>query len=380
MAVQVGETAGSNFIFTITLLLETGLRPTLNPWLPSMKRHPKTSPLARFRPELPTLTPTSTSPLATIVYDARCDVSSASIISPINLQLSLGSTFLAVNGMCGFKHRSPGLECFLLDKGDDESTGFVESKFVLPGLAHIAVHLATDESRKLVFVGDKYRVKSYKWAAPDGTYHDEPFPTHTLDSGGSSGPIAILPNGTLIRASTGGADVWTLDSLPTHGSKGRKIIGQKMDDYDLDTWRDDSEDIELSTGTPSSSRINFVDQLTLSPSVWQPLIESPSTVLCGDSGGRYGCTSVDMEHGGKTVARYIGHGGYPTDFSVSAGDPRVFLTACNDGFARLYDVRQALPASTFDACGEAAFCEAAVLAHLDGIPSACNCLLVIPRC
>lgn len=66
---------------------------------------------------------------------------------------------------------------------------------------------------------------------------------------------------------------------------------------------------------------------------------------------------------------YLGHGATVSDFSVSSGDPQVFLTACHDGFARMFDVRRSLPVLTFDACGQSEFCDTAALAHVDGIPS-----------
>lgn len=274
----------------------------------------------------------------------------------------------------GWKNRSPALECFLLDKDDDERRGFMTSSYLVPGLADVAYHMAVDESRRLVFVGDESRVKSYAWMNPDGTYYDDLLPVHTLDTDRSSGPITILPNGAIVRAGKGGADVWATNGLPTHGDVGDEIIGEEMDLDDFDTMHDDTEDIELSTGAPPTSRIAFVDQPNLKPSIWQPLIESPSTVLCVEYARdtqNYDCVAIDLEAGGKTATRYLGHGATVADFSVSATDPRMFLTACHDGFARLYDVRQALPALTFDSSGQSEFCDAVVLAHPDGIPSQC---------
>ncbi|CAE6430443.1 unnamed protein product [Rhizoctonia solani] len=227
-----------------------------DPWHSSMKRHPKSTLLARFRPDLPRLTATPSTPAAAMVYDARC----------------------------------------------------------------------------------------------------------------SDGPIAVLPNGRVVRAGVGGVASWNIGELETHGYDG-EIIGDEIDPEQ--TSRDDPSAIELSSGSPRNSFIRFIDHPNLTPTVWEPLPGNPSTLLCAEYFDliKYGCVSIDLEHGGKTTARYLGHGGAVSDFSVSAADPRMFLTACHDGYARLFDVRQPLPVITLDACGADAFCEAIVLAHPDGIPT-----------
>ncbi|KAH9944868.1 transmembrane amino acid transporter protein-domain-containing protein [Amylocystis lapponica] len=74
-----------------------------------------------------------------------------------------------------------------------------------------------------------------------------------------------------------------------------------------------------------------------------------------------------MEHGGRTVARYLGHGGDVDEFSTSAGDANVFATAASDGFVRLYDVRKPLPVVTLDSGRQAERAMAWCLC----IPTAC---------
>ncbi|KAG9127563.1 hypothetical protein FRC07_012193 [Ceratobasidium sp. 392] len=83
----------------------------------------------------------------------------------------------------------------------------------------------------------------------------------------------------------------------------------------------------------------------------------------------YDCITINLEHQGSLVSRYIGHGGAVADLSVSAADPQVFLTACSDGFVRLFDIRTPLPVLTFDACQQNEACDAAVFTHPDGIPT-----------
>lgn len=69
----------------------------------------------------------------------------------------------------------------------------------------------------------------------DGTHYKKPLPTHTLDSNPFSGPIAVLPSGTLVRAGKGRASVWNISGLETHGESGEEIIGEELDFEDLDS-------------------------------------------------------------------------------------------------------------------------------------------------
>lgn len=59
-----------------------------------------------------------------------------------------------------------------------------------------------------------------------------------------------------------------------------------------------------------------------------------------------------------------------TCYSTSESNLNVFFTACNDGYARLYDLRHPLPALTLNAGKLGEFCNDALLCHPDGIPSA----------
>ena len=47
----------------------------------------------------------------------------------------------------------------------------------------------------------------------------------------------------------------------------------------------------------------------------------------------------------------------------------MFVTACSDGYARLFDVRRPLPVLTFDTGMQREACADVVLVHPDGIPS-----------
>jgi hypothetical protein len=291
------------------------------------------------------------------------------------MSISSGYTCLAVSTAGGWKNRSPGLSYFLLgvDEGD-----FVKGRHVKVALSDIAYDSATDENRKLIFVADNNRIKSYAWGSMDSEkFYRKALPTHTLSSGSWSGPLALLPNGHLIRAGKGSVAFWDLSSVRSHGPSGIDHIGKEVSTED--TWRDDPEDIETSSGSKRTGIIKFAEQ-ELSPQIWHPHSSMPSAMLCGlgslaSENHSCSCVVVDLEHGGKTASRYIGHGGWICDFSTAGpgdgeGDRNVFVTACTDGYARLYDIRHPLPALTLDVGNLSDACSAVALAYPNGVPSA----------
>ncbi|KAG9105081.1 hypothetical protein FRC07_009652 [Ceratobasidium sp. 392] len=328
---------------------------TSDAWKDNMKKHPKSSPFARPRPNIPTLTPTVANPMAMSVYDARCEITSEQISSPTKLCLSQGNLCLALSAASEWQNRSPAFYYYLLDQ-IDETTGFPNQHFEEPELASVALHIALDESRRLILMAKKYK--------------DGALPTHTLDCSRANGPIAVLPNGTIVRAGSGRFAVWDIDSLETHGEDGEGVIGEESKDILKNTMRDDPEDIEVWSSSPNTSIIQFAGQPNLCVAGWVSLVQAPSTMICHSD--NYDCDTVDLEHNGSLVSCYIGHGGTVKDLSVSTTDPQVFLTACGDGFARLFDIRTPLSILTFDACQQNEPCYAAVLAHPDGIPSTGN--------
>lgn len=343
----------------------SGLPKPAAPWSTTKRPHPKSTRLSRFR-DFTAWTPDSSTPIAMAVYEARCEITSLDINAPVQMTLSSGGSCLAVTGTGGWKQRSPMLSYFLLNKNDEP-----ESHFLQPGLADIAYHSTIDEQRKLILVADSSRIKSYAWGALNGGENfEDPLPTHTMDTNKFEGPLVMLSNDRLIRAGRGSAGVWNIDTLPTHGPTGRARVGSKIKNSELeDTWRDDPESIERSRGVPATTTLTFEDS-TLSPGTWHPHPSSQGVMLCtGDLLQQMSCLALDLEHGGKILTRYLGHGGDIEDFSTSTADSNVFATAASDSFARLFDIRQPLPVMTFNAQNRDGACSAVQLAHPDGIPS-----------
>lgn len=354
----------------------SGIRPVPNalkaiePWDPVLQPHTKSTRLARFRPGVIT-SYAAPAPLAQVVYQARCEVTDTSIVSPSRMLISPDQSCLAILGAGGWKNRDPYLHCILLNDADHMK----KAKCFPPKLAELAYTMVLDDERKLIFVADADRVKSYFWGAdPDPQAErfprDDLPPVHTLDSDECDGWITLLPNGRIVRAGSGKAFVWTIDDLEQHGPETRRIgEGQyNVEDSSRDNY--DGTLIETSMGSPHHAIITFADP-TFHPAVWYR--HAPTgNMLCGTNGqkdGRYACVALDLEHGGKIVSRYLGHGGDVEDISTSEGDAHIFATAGADGYARLYDVRQPLPVLTFAHGHQMEYCPAVVLVHPDGVPS-----------
>ncbi|KAH7332735.1 hypothetical protein B0J17DRAFT_771518 [Rhizoctonia solani] len=319
-------------------------------------RHRQSSPLARFRPDLPTLTSTSIQPLSKSVQNALCEISSLQVPSaPYGQRIDL------------IKLRvSP--RYYLLDKDIPQPFALPKDRYFQASLAEVTKHIAMDEARKLILIGDKTRVKSFAWGSSKRTFK-QALPTHTLDSKRFEGPILTLPNGTILRAGRAAAAVWVMDQLDTHGPKGDSLIGSELDIDEYDEELDMSPDTDTSSGTPRASHIFFSDEPTFEPNLWERLLNS-STVICAEdysnSEGRRSCLAIDFKHNGKTVTVFKGHQDTVADFSTSAANPRVFLTACHDGYARFYDMRRPYPVMEFKA-GHKYDCKSVALSHPDGI-------------
>ena len=288
------------------------------------------------------------------------------------MAISSNGTCLALTGSGGWKNRDPVLRFYTLPVGNDgDDDVFSTEKSITPSLSGLASALALDEDRKLIFVADRFRIKSYSWEAREKVKRGSA--VHTLRSANFEGPVTTLPNGRLIRFGKGSAAIWNLDEMDTH--TGKEIIGETF--IVTDSWREESE-IEKSAGNLPTTTITFADPEL---SIGALHLHKPSNLfLCGneeirwdsgdeEEGGSYSCFQLDIENGGKIVKRFLGHGGTVTNISTSAGDPNTFLTSCTDGCVRLYDTRLTLPTFTLDVGSQAEACNAALLIHPDGIPS-----------
>ncbi|THU82419.1 hypothetical protein K435DRAFT_691509 [Dendrothele bispora CBS 962.96] len=356
------------------------------PWNDLTAPFPNSTPLARFYENLPGLSYTSTTPNAKSILQASCEVTFDFIANPLGMAISSGGSILAMTGMSGWKERSPSLSYGWL-AGDNQDYLAVHSAKV--GLNNVAHQIETDEQRKLVFIADEDRIKSYDWSSLEEEQevsinrarrkrkaNQDLLPKHTMDSEGFSGPLLMLPNGRLARAGEGEVAVWGLDGLQTHGPRGTDIIGEVEDDEEEDPWgRDDYEDVENSSGSRLDQVIRFAFDPTLKLNTWNLHPNNPSMVLCGQNSMRtrkYGMVMVDLEAGGKEVVRVLGHGAtvtkITTGVSLEQGQGgHVFCTGCTDGMARIYDVRQRLPVLTVEGDSGEGACTA-ILAYPDGIP------------
>ena len=358
------------------------------PWTQSHPPHPKSTRLSRFRDDvIPSAT--DATPFARTIYQARCEVTSDTIACPVTSAIASDSSVLAIAGQGGWKHRDPVLSLYLLDEGTANPDAGADSdgartyqkplwRFmsVEPGLSEVAYQFAMDTPHKLALVADSYRIKTFYWGRANEVQFKGWAPArgnnvHTLDSDRYSGPVAVLPDGRIVRAGKGGFALWNVEEHATH--RGGKRVGRGRFSTE-DSLRDnDLDEIERSVGSAPTTTVKFAaGDEAFAPATWH-LHEPSGRMLVGENGREshaYGCYMIDLGEGGRKVTRFLGHGGNAIEgFSTSVGDANVFATACADGYARLYDIRHPLPVLTIDAGKRGEFCTSVQFVHPDGIPS-----------
>ncbi|KAG6917861.1 hypothetical protein DXG01_000766 [Tephrocybe rancida] len=328
--------------------------------------------IAPFERALPSdciITPTQSTPTATFIYQARCEITTDPIGVPLRARISSGGSCLAVNTAGGWKYRDAILNYLPLDNASENSKS-LKARWFNARLNKPAPFIALNESRKLLFAADDERIKSFAWATPNGDLHEVALPVHTMNSKLFQGPLAILQNRHLIRAGKGSVGCWNLDSVETHGSTGDDIVGKYLEPCNDDCCEEENS-TEPSGGSKPSGQVKFADP-TLSPTVWQAHPTAAGSMICGfdwEQSHSFSCYVVDLWHGGSIVSRFLGHGDGVLEISTNSADPQVFVTGCSDGYARLYDVRQPLPTMTFNAGRSDSECSAVTLAYPDGIPT-----------
>ncbi|KAF7291979.1 WD40 repeat-containing protein [Mycena indigotica] len=296
------------------------------------------TPLARFCANRPAIA-SAAAPELIAFAEARCKILSDRI--PLPIHMGILDDIVAVIGASGWKQHAPTMliqKLSVLPKSA-RSRSYDTFGEVSPdvGLAHVAHVLRVDGSRKLVWVGDEERVKSFQWS-----YDDE---------GGEFKHAMLLREGgaRILRSGRRGMAMWDVTSLPTHGPDGTRIVGKKMKSVE-DSWRDDPEDIELSSGMKPTLIIETTALANIVVAQNQR-ISAP----CGPPN-----TWVTL--------RILGHAADINCISTTSGmeNPATFVTSASDGGVRLYDTRQPTPEFVVDHGDEKI--HAVLYEHIGGQP------------
>ncbi|KIK52747.1 hypothetical protein GYMLUDRAFT_1028494 [Collybiopsis luxurians FD-317 M1] len=319
------------------------------------KPHSHTSPIARFRTENPIPSIPTSAPVAQAVLHGWCSLMSDSINSPIHHHTVPNSDTLIFAGGGCWKNREPQR------LGD-----FPDKVTIENGLLDIAYNIALDSSRRLIYIVDNRRIKSFVYQNDKDKY------LYSQCTSGCSGPLAVIDNGArILHASKGGVDVWNTDALPTHCPDGTKQIVKGKIGIE-DTWRDDIDEVKTSTGAPRDMSINFADA-TLKvgnwhiPSQWST--RGTLKALCFPTNTQPSVLQMDFENGGRAAARYLGHAGEIFTITSSPDDTNTFLTTSGDGIVHLFDVREPLPNVSFGVGNQSEHVFTALYIRVEGIQS-----------
>lgn len=107
-------------------------------WDPAMKPDAHTTPLARFHKNT-NISAFAAQPVANVIYQARCAITSTRICSPVQLSLSSEGSCLALLSAGGWKDRCSVLDFWRLS-GDD-GADFLDSQNIEVGLGDIMRYL-----------------------------------------------------------------------------------------------------------------------------------------------------------------------------------------------------------------------------------------------
>ncbi|KAJ6506465.1 hypothetical protein DFH09DRAFT_1334813 [Mycena vulgaris] len=222
--------------------------------------------------------------------------------SPLPSAIAISQSCLMLPCLTGWKSRIPALHYYLLDDTENEDFPLATRKAAATldeTYDDPASAFGIDEVNKRIFVADLRCVKSFTWAdAQSGEVFEVELPMHTLSTPDHSGPLSVFAPGRILRAGTGSVAFWNLNEVES----------------------------------PPTTVIPLADP-KLSPSACQIHPNLSGNMLCAPTVGHcyrdYACVSLDLDSA-KTAARYLGHAGAITAFSMSEADPSVFLTAATD--------------------------------------------------
>ncbi|KAI9061095.1 hypothetical protein FKP32DRAFT_1594780 [Trametes sanguinea] len=377
---DVMENAGSDIVDEFIRLYTKAVKPgspppklpsfaQIRPWTRSPRPHTLTTRLSRFRPHI-VPTATFSTPRALNIAEARAQLTTDLIPKTHAMAISSGGSILALASGSGWKARDPALHYYMLDAQSDNC---LESVSMDPGLSNVPRFVAADEDSKLVYLADDDRIKSFSFDRGASKERIKRLPNiHTMDSERAyDGPLAVLPGGRVARAGKGKAALWNPSELETHQDHPGTLIGGSAVNTD-NSWREPGcPSIEMSSGSKPHAVVAFSDDPSYAPTTWH--LHSPTGhMLCGERavlGVGHSCIALDLEHGGRRAARYLGHGGDVVRITTSPADPHLFVTAASDGYARMFDVRRPLPVLTVETSIQHEGCADVVLVHPDGIPT-----------
>ncbi|KAF7318355.1 WD40 repeat-containing protein [Mycena chlorophos] len=303
---------------------------------------PHTSPLAKFNHTRPVL-PADASPELTAFAEGRCEIVSDDIPPAIAIFVTkTNPSVVAVIGRGGARDCDPNLCIQRVAPFPNAKPGWsFGTDWPRVGLANVATELCVDDhesERRLVWVADDRRAKSYRWSISDkGDVQSHP--VHTLRTKGFDNALFLSHDGSrIMRSGRSGMAVWDVDALKTHGQGGYEIVGKERLAEAHHTSRDVYENVELSGGAMPSRLVEHESFAKITVAKAHPA--GGSQILAGYATGGVAGLDLQTQQVGTTFHQ---RGQKINTIATSASDPNAFVTASGDGVVRLYDARESTP-------------------------------------
>ncbi|TFY70861.1 hypothetical protein EVG20_g2143 [Dentipellis fragilis] len=354
------------------------------PWLTTSRPSPQSNLLARFNPKydkaklsavLDEVEDSNARDAMQAVLQARSTFFSTSITSPTCM--SLNGDLLLLGGCGGYKGRLDLLSIVDIPNKplDPNAVEWERTKTLKTGLGSPGTQVAYDPEAQLIWHDGDIRLRAF---SADHKIK------YTLDCSAHRYSWGLSNNGrTVIRGGKNGFALWHVDQLTAHGAGaipgGHKISSGHSCFGGLDV--DTAKRLERSAGDAPHSTFTIhgvepfrVGHMTPLPGTNAHLF-APTDLPQMATDGKNDTAVYMADFGqGAPVAHAIGlgHSGRITALALDAAIPHTYVTACDDNYGRVFDVRHPLPQITLE-CSLYPM-RAATVAPNRGIAPARTCL------
>ncbi|KAA1476314.1 hypothetical protein DENSPDRAFT_505677 [Dentipellis sp. KUC8613] len=329
------------------------------PWLTTSHPSTQSSLLARFNPKydngklgavLSEVDDSSARDAMQAILQARSTFFSTPITSPTCM--SLNRDLLLLGGCGGYKSRLDCLSVVEIPNKplEPNAVEWDRAETLKTGLGSPGRQVAYDPEAQLIWHDGDIRLRAF---SADHKIK------YTLDCSAHSYSWGLINNGrSVTRGGKDGFALWHVDQLTVHGAGvvpgGHKISSGHSCFGSLDV--DTAKGLERSAGdAPHSTFLihgvepSQVGHMTPLPGTNTHLFAPIDLPMATDGKNDTAVYMADFGQGAPVAhAIGLGHSGRITALALDAALPHTYVTACDDNYGRVFDVRHPLPQITLE--------------------------------